>query len=269
MKVIICEDYMKMSKKAAEVFTGQIKEKPDSVLGFATGSTPAGLYQELIKACERGEVDFSQITSFNLDEYYKISPDNEQSYHYFMREQLFDHINIKSKNIHMPSIMMGARAPIQPQGGAGALAPTQAPVPDGETKDIKQFCTDYEEAIIQAGGIDLQVLGIGKNGHIAFNEPGSSSNSRTRLVDLTQDTINANSRFFDKIDEVPKQAITMGLATIMECKKIIMLANGSSKAEAMVKALEGSVTEEVPASILQKHSEVIFIMDKEAGGLLS
>lgn len=241
MKVIICENYGEMSRKAAQVFIDQLKEKPDSVLGFATGSTPVGMYQELIKAYNRGGVDFQETTSFNLDEYYPIASENNQSYYYFMHEQLFNHIDIQIENVH---------------------------IPDGETRDVEKFCLEYEEAIRQAGGIDLQVLGIGRNGHIAFNEPGSSFDSRTRVVDLDQDTIEANSRFFKNISEVPRQAITMGLATIMECKKIVILANGKSKAEAVAKAVEGEATEEVPASTLQRHGDVMFVLEKEAASKL-
>lgn len=241
VKVIITENYEELSKKAAGIFISQLKEKPNSVLGFATGSTPVGMYQELIKAYNQGEVDFSQATSFNLDEYYPITPTNGQSYHYFMWNQLFDHIDIKPDRIHLP---------------------------DGQAKEVEKFCADYEKAIIDAGGIDLQVLGIGRNGHIAFNEPGSSFDSRTRVVDLDQDTIEANSRFFKNISEVPRQAITMGLATIMECKKIVILANGKSKAEAVAKAVEGEATEEVPASTLQRHGDVMFVLEKEAASKL-
>lgn len=241
MKIITTQDYDEMSQKAARIFIQQVKEKPNSVLGFAAGSTVFGMYRELVKAYKNNEADFSKVTSFNLDEYYPIAPDNDQSYHYFMREKLFKRLNIPFQKIN---------------------------IPDGQAEDIEKFCAEYEKKIKKVGGIDLQVLGLGRNGHIAFNEPGSSFNSRTRLVDLAEDTLVANSRFFADISEVPRKAITMGLATIMECKKILILASGQDKAEAVAKSAEGLAAEDVPASVLQKHPDAFFIIDEAAGARL-
>ena len=236
-KLIICEDYDEMSKKAAGIVLEQLKKKPNSVLGLATGSTTMGMYMELIGAYKRGEIDFSQVMTFNLDDYYKISRDNEQSFWREMRKDFFDGVNIKDENINIPNC----------QGD-----------------DYRSFCREYEEKIKAVGGIDLQVLGIGRNGHIGFNEPGSSFDSRTRKVGLTESTISANSRHFRDESEVPREAITMGLGTIMEARKIILVANGEGKAEAVAGAARGFVSEDVPASVLQKHSDVTFILEREA-----
>jgi len=241
MKLILCETYEEMSKRGAEIFIEQLKNKPDSVLGLATGSTPIGMYKELIKANKKGEIDFSKVKTFNLDDYYKIPRDNEHSYWATMRRNLFDDTNIKDENINIPNC---------------------------QDDDYESFYLEYEKKIKEAGGIDLQVVGIGHNGHIGFNEPGSSFSSRTRKVDLTESTIEANSRFFKNEDEVPKEAITMGMGTVMEARKIILMANGEGKAEAVAKAVEGEVSEEVPASILQKHPDVVFLVEKEAAGRL-
>ncbi|NQU77682.1 glucosamine-6-phosphate deaminase [Candidatus Falkowbacteria bacterium] len=241
MKLILCETYDEMSKKGAEIFIEQLKNKPDSVLGLATGSTPVGMYKELIKANKEGEIDFSKVITFNLDEYYKIPMENEQSFWLTMHKNFFDEINIKDENINIPNY---------------------------QDDDYESFCLEYEKKIKEAGGIDLQVVGIGHNGHVGFNEPGSSFSSRTRKVDLTESTIEANSRFFKNEDEVPKEAITMGMGTIMEAKKIILVVNGEGKAKAVAGAAEGEVNEEMPASVLQKHNDVIFLIEKEAGALL-
>jgi len=242
IKVIVVKDYDEMSQKAAEIFIQQIKEKPNSILGLATGSTPLGTYKKLIKAHKNGEIDFSNIITFNLDEYYPIKKEHSQSYWYFMNENLFKYINIPPANIN---------------------------ILDGPTKDVKKTCHDFEKKVKRSGGIDLQVLGIGQNGHIAFNEPGSSFDSRTRLIDLDENTIKANSRFFNSKDEVPKQALTMGLDTIMKAKKIILLASGENKAEAVKKSLEEPPNENMPASILQNHLDCTFIIDQEATSRLS
>ncbi len=242
MAVRVFETYEEMSQHAARMIAERIKAKPNLVLGLATGSTPVGTYQELVRLHKEEGLDFSQVRSFNLDEYLGIAGDHDQSYRYFMNTNLFDHINIDKANTR---------------------------VPDGTAADPAASCQQYEEDIKAAGGIDFQVLGIGGNGHIAFNEPGSSRDSRTRVVDLDDATIEANSRFFDSIDDVPKQAISMGMATIMETKEVILLANKANKADAIVKTIEGPVTEEVPASLLQEHPNVTFMVEKEAASKLA
>ena len=242
MEVLIFETYEDMSKYAARMIAERIKAKPNLVLGLATGSTPVGTYQELIRLHKEEGLDFSQVVTFNLDEYLGLPGDHEQSYRYFMDTNLFNHININKANTH---------------------------VPDGTAEDPEAFCRQYEEAIKAAGGIDFQVLGIGANGHIAFNEPGSPRDSRTRVVDLDEQTIKDNSRFFASIDEVPRQAISMGMATILEAKEIILLANKANKADAIAKSVEGPMTEQVPASLLQEHPKTTFLVEKEAASKLT
>lgn len=237
MTIIVEKDYDAMSKAAAEMILEELKENPEAVLGLATGSTPIGMYQELVRAFERGEADFSKVMSYNLDEYYPISHDNSQSYHYFMRENLFQHINIPMENTHVPS---------------------------GETQDVKATAAAYDEEIYRLGGVDLQVLGIGNNGHIGFNEPDAVFAKGTGLVDLTESTISANSRFFVSIDDVPKKAISMGIATIMQAKRIMLLASGEAKAEIIKQTILGQITPEVPASALQLHRNVTFFLDEAA-----
>lgn len=192
MRVIICENYEEMSNEAAKIVAGQIMLKPNCALGLATGSTPVGMYKKLCEMNKNGEIDFSEVKSFNLDEYYPISSENEQSYHYFMNKNLFNNVNIKEKNTH---------------------------ILDGAAKDTVKECTDFENLIEKNGGIDLQILGIGENGHIGFNEPSAKLNTKTHLTLLTESTINANSRFFTSADEVPHSALTMGIATILKSKK--------------------------------------------------
>lgn len=240
MRVILCENYEEMSKKAASIFAAQLTLKPDSILGLATGSTPVGMYKNLIKMNEAGEIDFSTVKTFNLDEYYPIKRDNSQSYFTFMNENLFSHINIDIANTH---------------------------VPNGETNDAEAECKEYEEKLRAAGGVDLQVLGIGQNGHIAFNEPDDALFSYTHVTDLTESTISANSRFFDSEKDVPTQAITMGMASIMSAKKIILLANGASKKDAVKELLNDKITTSVPATLLKLHPDVVLICDKDAYGL--
>jgi len=242
MEVIIKENYEELSKFAAQFITDQINNKPDTVLGLATGSTPLGTYKELINLHKENKVDFSQVASFNLDEYVGLPKEHSQSYYYFMNENFFKHINIKPENWYLP---------------------------DGMAKDIPQSCEEYEKKIKEYGGIDIQILGIGGNGHIAFNEPGSSLASRTRVKTLDEKTISDNSRFFDSIDEVPRYAITMGIGTIMEAKIIILLANGENKADAIVKTVEGPITSMVPASIVQLHPRATIIVDKGAASKLT
>ena len=241
MEIIIRETYEQMSRLAADVIRHQLLKKPSSVLGLATGSTPIGTYKELVRMHQEEGLDFSKVITFNLDEYLGLPPSHDQSYRYFMDQHLFNHINVDPKNIH---------------------------VPYGHAEDIEEFCEWYEAEIKRTGGIDIQVLGIGGDGHIAFNEPGSSLGSRTRLKTLTKQTIDDNARFFAKEEEVPRFAITMGVGTILEAKKIIMLANGPKKADIVAEAIEGPVTAQVSASVLQMHRDVVVILDAEAGSRL-
>jgi glucosamine-6-phosphate deaminase len=242
MKVIITKDAAEMSRKAAEIFADRIRKKPNLVLGLATGSTPERLYAELAKMNRAGRIDCSGITTFNLDEYVGIPGDHDQSYRDFMNRKLFNRINICKQNTH---------------------------VLNGMAFDPKEECKLFELAIKGAGGIDLQLLGIGSNGHIAFNEPGSPKDSRTRVVKLTKSTIKDNSRFFKDISEVPTKALSMGNGTILEAKEIVLIAHGKGKAQAIAKAIEGPMTEDVPASLIQKHRRVTFIVDEEAASLLT
>lgn len=235
MRFIVCEDYDELSKKAAEFVSAQIMLKPNCNLGLATGSTPIGMYKNLVDM----NLDFSEVTTFNLDEYYPILRSNPQSYHYFMTEHLYKWVNLKKDHIF---------------------------IPNGETKDPAQECIDYEKAIAEHGGLDLQILGIGQNGHIGFNEPSATLNSYTHITDLTQNTIEANSRFFNSIDEVPTKALTMGIATIMRANRILLLASGKEKAR-VVQALKGNMIDhEIPATILAAHNNVTVIADKAAFG---
>ena len=238
MELIIEKDYDGLSKSAAKIVSEEIKSKLNTVLGLATGSTPVGLYKELIKLHKEDGLDFSKVTTFNLDEYVGIDKENPNSYHYFMKDNLFDHINIDPKNIF---------------------------IPDGQAKDLEKYCKKYDELIEEKGGIDLQILGIGENGHIAFNEPDKKLNLNTSIVKLTESTIQANSRFFDSIDEVPKTAITMGIGSIMKAKKIILLANGKKKANVVKELLKADkITTELPASMLLLHPNFTIILDEEA-----
>jgi len=241
MRVIITKDYDEMSRKAARLIAEQVRRKPNSVLGLATGSTPLGTYRELIRMHREEGLDFSKVITFNLDEYYGLAPDHPQSYHYFMFENFFKHVNVNPKNIH---------------------------IPDGLAKDVRAFCKEYEEEIKRAGGIDLQLLGIGRDGHIGFNEPGSPLMGRTTLVALAEETIKDNARFFKSEDEVPRLAITMGCGTIMEARRILLLANGENKAEAIAATVEGPITSQVTASVLQMHPDVTVIIDEAAASKL-
>ncbi|RJP35336.1 MAG: glucosamine-6-phosphate deaminase [Candidatus Omnitrophota bacterium] len=237
MEVIIKKDYEAMSKEAALIVANLVKNIPNCVLGLATGSTPIGLYKELIRMHKNEGLDFSKVTTFNLDEYCGLPPSHDQSYHYFMHDNLFNHINVQPQNIHVPS---------------------------GTAPDVDAFCEWYEDEIEKAGGIDLQVLGIGGDGHIAFNEPGSSLGSRTRMKTLTQETIDDNARFFAKKEDVPRYAITMGVGTIMEAGHCLLLCNGEKKAETIARAIEGPITAEITASALQMHPQATFILDEPA-----
>ena len=241
MNVIIVENYDEMSRLAATNIKDVITEKPNAILGLATGSTPIGTYKELIKMNKENEIDFSNVITINLDEYIGLGEKNTQSYRYFMNENLFNHINIKKENTFLPN---------------------------GLADDIQEETNNYDKKIDELGGIDIQVLGIGTNGHIAFNEPNDILTSGTHLTNLTQSTINANSRFFNSIDEVPKTAITMGLGQIMKSKKILLLAHGENKAEVVKEVLSGQITSKNPATMLQMHKDVTIIIDKTIGALI-
>ncbi|NUM73309.1 glucosamine-6-phosphate deaminase [candidate division KSB1 bacterium] len=241
MLVYIKKDYEEMSKAGAQIVAALLRKKPNCVLGFATGSTPLGLYRELIRMHQREGLDFSKITTFNLDEYVGLPPEHDQSYHYFMWENLFKHINVDRRFVHIPM---------------------------GMAQNIEAHCEWYEEQIEKAGGIDLQILGIGANGHIAFNEPGSSLGSRTRIKTLTGTTREANARFFKNPHEVPKYAITMGVGTIMDAKHVLLLANGAAKAEAIAATCEGPITAMWPATIVQMHRLATVLVDQAAAAKL-
>ena len=237
MNIIKAKDYKDMSRKAANIISAQIIMKPDCVLGLATGSTPLGTYAQLINWYQKGDLDFSRVSSVNLDEYRGLPKENDQSYHYFMQHNFFEHINIR---------------------------PDHTFVPDGMEADSEKACLAHEEVIRTLGGVNLQLLGLGNNGHIGFNEPGAAFEKETHLVDLTESTIQANSRFFEKPEDVPTQAYTMGIKTIMQAKKILVVVNGIGKADIVAKAFWGPVTPQVPASILQMHPDVTLVADEEA-----
>ena len=241
MRVYIGKDYEEMSRIAANVLSAQVTMKPDCVLGLATGSTPIGTYKVLIDRCAKGDLDFSQVKSINLDEYVGLSGEHDQSYRYFMNHNLFDHINIDKANTN---------------------------VPNGLAEDLDAECARYNEIINTLGPIDVQVLGMGHNGHIGFNEPSDIFELETHKVELAQTTIDANARFFANADEVPRQALTMGIKTIMQAKKVLVVVSGKDKAEIVKKAFTGPVTPQVPASILQMHSDVILVADEAAASLL-
>jgi len=242
MELTICPTYEEMSRIAARAIADVLNARPDAVLGMATGSTPLGTYRELVRLHREEGLDFSQVTTFNLDEYVGLSPRHEQSYHWFMHEHFFRHVNIPAQNIYIPS---------------------------GTTNNYRAFCVWFEQRIRDVGGIDLQLLGIGSDGHIAFNEPGSSLMSRTRLKTLAKSTIDDNARFFERREDVPIYAITMGVGTILEARRIILLANGAHKANAIARAVEGPVTAMITASALQMHPSVLVFIDDEAGAELT
>ena len=237
MRIIKAKDYDDLSRKAANIISAQVLLKPDCVLGLATGSTPIGTYKQLIEWYEKGDLDFSAAKSVNLDEYRGLTKDNDQSYYYFMYNNLFKHININMENTN---------------------------VPDGTEPDSEKECSRYENVIEAYGGVDLQLLGLGHNGHIGFNEPDKDFPRTTHCVDLTKSTIEANKRFFASVDDVPKQAYTMGIGTIMKARKILLVVSGADKAQILHDVLCGPVTPEVPASILQLHSDVIVVADEAA-----
>jgi glucosamine-6-phosphate deaminase len=237
MRVVILNTAEDVSRRAAEMIIARVTAKPHAVLGLATGGTPLGTYRELIQEYHAGRVSFQQVTTFNLDEYVGLAPDHSQSYHYFMHENLFSKADFDTSRCHVPC---------------------------GKATDYATYCESYEQKIRDCGGIDLQLLGIGSDGHIAFNEPGSSLASRTRLKALTERTRIDNSRFFTSIEEVPHLAVTMGVGSIMDAKEILLLATGASKANAVRAFIEGPVTSQITASALQMHRRVTVILDEPA-----
>ena len=242
MRIIVVEDEEAMGRRAADVVEAEMVRHANPVLGLATGSTPLPLYRELIRRHKEEGLDFSTTMTFNLDEYVGLPPEHDQSYRYFMNENLFDHININKKNTH---------------------------VPNGMAEDIDAECVHYEEMIADRGGIDMQVLGIGANGHIGFNEPGSSLGSVTRIKTLSDETVDDNARFFDKQEDVPRLAITMGIGTILNARKCVLLATGANKADTLKAACEGPITAMCPASVLQLHRYSTLVITKDAAGELT
>jgi glucosamine-6-phosphate deaminase len=240
MQLYTANSYSDLSRKGANILSAQVILHPGSVLGLATGSTPVGIYRQLVEWYRKGDLDFSKVHTVNLDEYVGLSPTDPQSYRYFMNENLFDHINIETNNTHVPD---------------GLAAPEDA-------------CLRYETIVRELGGIDMQLLGIGHNGHIGFNEPGSSFEKRIHTISLTQSTIEANSRYFPEPEKMPKFAITMGIASIMQARRILVVVSGASKAAIVRQAFQGPITPEVPASILQLHNNVTLVGDTEALSLL-
>lgn len=241
MKLIIAQDYQAMSRAGAQVFSDLLAKKPDATLGLATGSTPIGLYDCLVDDVDSGKISFSDVVTFNLDEYCALPVTDVNSYRYFMDEHLFSRVDIKPENAHLPN---------------------------GNADDFPAECSAYEAAIEERGGIDLQLLGLGNNGHIGFNEPAPDFPVQTHIVDLTQSTIDANARFFESEGDVPRQAITMGIGTIMKARGVVLVANGRGKADIVAKALFGPVTPDVPASVLQMHPNVTVVLDEEAASAL-
>lgn len=241
MRIIRAKDYDDMSRKAANIISAQVIMKPDCVLGLATGSTPVGAYAQLVKWYQKGDLDFSRVTSVNLDEYKGLRRDNDQSYYYFMNHHLFSKVNIN---------------------------PERTFLPDGTEEDSEKACNDYNKIIADVGGIDLQLLGLGHNGHIGFNEPGETFEAKTHCVDLTESTVKANQRFFASIDEVPRQAYTMGIQTIMQAKKVLVVVSGEDKAKIVKEAFFGPITPKVQASVLQLHPDVTVVADEAALSLV-
>lgn len=241
MLVIVKANYEEVSKEAAAIVASLVRSKPDCVLGFATGGTPIGAYKELIRLHREEGLDFSKVTTFNLDEYVGLPPSHPESYHYYMWENLFKHVNVTPRHVF---------------------------IPHGMAEDVHGFCGWYEEKIREFGGIDMQILGIGVNGHIAFNEPGSSLGSRTRIKTLSEKTIRDNARFFSEGEPVPKYAITMGVGTIMEARQLVLIASGRTKADAIRATVEGPITARYPATIVQMHRFASILVDREAASSL-
>lgn len=237
MRFYVTEDYAQMSRRAASIIAAQVASKPDCVLGLATGSSPVGAYENLVKWNKDGIISFAEVRSVNLDEYIGLSPEHEQSYRYFMQDNLFNHVDIKPENTNVPNGLAG---------------------------DPEQAAADYEKIIADLGGVDLQLLGMGHNGHIAFNEPCDEFIMDTHVVELTESTIKANARFFASMDEVPRKAMTMGIRSIMKARKILVVVAGADKADAVYKSFAGPVTPQVPASILQMHADVTVVGDQAA-----
>lgn len=237
MKIIRAKDYKDLSRKAANVISAQVILKPDSVLGLATGSSPIGTYEQLVSWYNKGDIDFSMVKTVNLDEYRGLPKSDPQSYDYFMHEHFFDHVNIKPENIHLP---------------------------DGMASDPDAECARYDRLVKRLGGVDLQLLGCGRNGHIGFNEPADCFAKGTHVVGLTDSTIEANKRFFASADDVPRQALSMGIQTIMQARRILIVISGEDKAEAVKNGFFGPITPQVPASILQLHPNVVAIVDEAA-----
>ena len=241
MKITVVKNYDEMSREAARHIAEAVSAKPDCVLGLATGDTPIGMYKELVKMYNDGKLDFSKVCSVNLDEYYPITPDNDQSYRYFMNYHLFDHVNIDKANTN---------------------------VPDGTAKDVEAHCKEYEAKIDALGGIDVQVLGIGRNGHIGFNEPDTELIKGTHLTSLTKSTIEANSRFFASENDVPKHALTMGIESVFKARKILLVVSGANKAEAVRQVVNGKISTSCPATLLCLHPDVVLICDEAAYSLV-
>ena len=237
MRIYRAKDYYDMSRKAANIISAQVIMKPDCVLGLATGSTPVGTYAQLVEWYKKGDLDFSEVKTVNLDEYKGLDQSNDQSYFYFMAEHLFDKVNIDFQNVN---------------------------IPNGMETDADKECARYEAKIKALGGVDLQLLGIGHNGHIGFNEPGAAFEKETHCVDLTESTIQANKRFFEKVEDVPTQAYTMGIKNIMQARKVLLIVSGEGKAEILDQVLYGPVTPQVPASILQLHNDLTVVADEAA-----
>ncbi len=240
MKIVIVKNYDEMSQKASEIFVDLLKEKKDATLGLATGSSPIGIYKNLIKKYEEGVISFKDVKTYNLDEYCELPRSHPESYYSFMHRNLFSHVDIKEENIHIPC---------------------------SEGEDLQKLCQEYNDMLHQAN-IDIQLLGIGANGHIGFNEPNTSFDQETFVVKLTEKTRLDNQRFFNSLDEVPKYAMTMGIKNIMQAKKLVLVASGKNKAEAVKKLASGVVTEEFPASILNNHPDAIVFVDEEAASLI-
>ena len=241
MRLIRAKNYAEVSRKAGQIIAAQIQLKPDCVLGLATGSSPVGTYQELIAKYQQGELDFSQVKTINLDEYVGLTADHDQSYAYFMRTNLFDHVNIDPKNCN---------------------------IPNGMNPDAAAECARYDAIVDGFGGADLQLLGLGPNGHIGFNEPGEAFVPGTNLVDLTPSTIDANQRFFAKREDVPTQAYTMGIGSIMKAKRVLLVVNGKGKAQAVKDCFFGPIKPQAPGSILQLHPDFILVADEDALSLV-
>lgn len=237
MKIYVTEDYQSMSRQAANILSAQVILNPASVLGLATGSTPVGLYRQLVAWYQKHDLDFSEVKTVNLDEYVGLAPGHDQSYRYFMQSNFFDHINIAPENTNLPN---------------------------GQAADLAAECQRYNQVIRDLGGIDIQLLGMGHNGHIGFNEPGDAFELETHVANLSERTIAANARFFSSLDEVPRQALTMGIKTIMQARRILVAVSGEEKADAVKAALTGPVTPKLPASILQLHPNVTLVADKAA-----